>query len=412
MNVDQPATVWRDFQATPSDHRPALDGVRGIAILTVFLFDCLKMPSGGAIHFLLRKISTAGWTGVDLFFVLSGFLITGILIDSRRQPGYLSSFFIRRSLRIFPLYFLSLWTAFVFLPQFSEFWPAARPVAAPMAELGVHQLWFWTYTQNWLFAFQGNWPTVNYLNHFWSLAVEEQFYLIWPFVVGWLSPRRLAWTCWGCVAVALGLRIGMWSLGMPSVALYVTTLTRMDSLCLGALFAMGMRSPVWYPRLTRWVVPTILVLVLLIAGVDLVWPLLQTETCGSQTIGHLLLGVLFGSFVFLAASLRPQQWTARLLSQRWLTLPGQFSYAMYVIHRPIYKLLLMWDWSFFPEAWRPLVIFVATLFTTLAAAGLTWKFIEKQFLLLKAYFPRPDARPPIPFSTVEADLADSILAKS
>ena len=379
----------REFQPLPSDHRPALDGVRGIAILTVFLYDCLKLPGGGLLNFVLRKASIAGWTGVDLFFVLSGFLITGILIDSRGKPGYLRSFFARRSLRIFPLYFLALAVTFIGVPLLAVFWSPARPMALQVNELARDQFWFWTYLQNWRFAYLGHWPHENYLNHFWSLAVEEQFYLVWPFVVGYVSTRTLAKVCWACIGLALALRVGLWIGGAPTISLYVTTVTRMDSLCLGAVFAIGLRSPVWYPRLVRWAWPVMSLLAVVIVGVDAVWPLLKTEQVGSQTIGHTLLGLTFGCFVFSAAAVSPQHGFARVLSQRWLTLPGQFSYAMYVIHRPIYKLVLKVDWSVLPESVQPLAIFAATLLATLAAAALSWKFFEKPFLSLKALFPRP-----------------------
>ena len=395
----------RDFHPLPSDHRPALDGVRGIAILTVFLFDCLKVPSGGLLNFVLRKASTSGWVGVDLFFVLSGFLITGILIDSRGQPGYLRSFFARRSLRIFPLYFLALWGTFIAVPLLAEYWSPALPVAQKVGELSRDQFWFWTYLQNWRFAYEGHWPHVTYLNHFWSLAVEEQFYLVWPFVVAYVPTRSLAKVCWACIGLALALRVGLSIGGAHTIALYVPTVTRMDSLCLGAVFAIGLRSPVWYPRLTRWTWPVMSLLALVIVGVDAVWPLLQTEQVGSQTIGHTLLGLLFGCFVFSAAAVSPQHWFARILSQRWLTLPGQFSYAMYVIHRPIYKLVLKLDWSVLPESAQPLAIFVVTLLATLGASALSWKFFEKPFLSLKAFFPRPGektAAPPPVSTTVPA----------
>ncbi len=379
----------REFAPRPSDHRPALDGVRGIAILTVFLYDCLKVPSGGVVNTLLRKASHSGWIGVDLFFVLSGFLITGILIDSRGKSGYLRSFFARRSLRIFPLYFLALWITFILVPQIAEFWSPAQSVARRIGELSQDQLWFWTYLQNWRFAFQGHWPHVNYLNHFWSLAVEEQFYLVWPFVVGWCSPLALKRVCWACVGIALALRVALWLNGAPSVALYVPTLTRMDSLCIGGLFAMGLRSPVWYPRLTRWAWPVMATLGIAIVGIDVVWPLLETERLGTQTIGHTLLGFMFGCFIFSAAATCPQTLFAKGLSLRCLTLPGQFSYAMYVMHRPIYKLLLKLNWSVLPETVQPIAIFAATLLATMGVAALSWRFFEKPFLMLKDWFPRP-----------------------
>ena len=379
----------REFAPRPSDHRPALDGVRGIAILTVFLYDCLKVPSGGVVNTLLRKASHSGWIGVDLFFVLSGFLITGILIDSRGKSGYLRSFFARLSLRIFPLYFLALWITFILVPQIAEFWTPAQSVSRRIGELSQDQLWFWTYLQNWRFAFQGHWPNVNYLNHFWSLAVEEQFSLVWPFVVGWCSPPALKRVCWACVGIALALRVGLWLNGAPSVALYVPTLTRMDSLCIGGLFAMGLRSPVWYPRLTRWAWPVMATLGIAIVGIDVVWPLLETERFGTQTIGHTLLGFMFGCFILSAAAACPPTLFAKGLSLRCLTLPGQFSYAMYVMHRPIYKLLLKLNWSVLPEAIQPIAIFAATLLATMGVAALSWRFFEKPFLMLKDWFPRP-----------------------
>jgi peptidoglycan/LPS O-acetylase OafA/YrhL len=395
----------REFVASPSDHRPALDGVRGIAILTVFLYDCLKLPSGGIVNLLGRKLSSAGWTGVDLFFVLSGFLITGILLDSRGRPGYLRSFFARRSLRIFPLYFLALWTTFVAVPALAVYWSPAEPVARRVAQLSHDQVWFWTYLQNWMFAFRGHWPNVNYLNHFWSLAVEEQFYLVWPFVVGWCGSRALARICWAAVVGALLLRVGLWSQGAPSVALYVPTLTRVDSLCFGALFAMGLRSPIWYPRLCHLAPWMLGGLAVAIIGIDAVWPILKTEQVGSQTIGHTLLGLLFGTFVFTASAARSEGRLAQVLSLRGLTLLGQFSYCMYVLHRPVYKLVNKLDWSVVPESVRGLLIFGAALLGSLALSALSWKFIEKPILALKSWFPRPgedqaklpvESSPPVP----------------
>jgi peptidoglycan/LPS O-acetylase OafA/YrhL len=379
----------RPFAIAPSEHRPALDGVRGIAILTVFLYDCLKLPPGGPFNLVLRKASAMGWIGVDLFFVLSGFLITGILLDSRGKPGYLSSFFARRALRIFPLYFLALWAAFIALPQLAEAVSSLRPAADNMRAFSSEQVWFWTYLQNWRFAWQGRWPDVGYLNHFWSLAVEEQFYLVWPFIVGWLGRGVLARVCWGLVVTALALRASMWIAGAPSVTLYVTTITRMDSLCLGALFAMALRSEKWYRLACRFAVPTLLVLAVLIAGVDAVWPILKTQTAGAQTIGHTLLGLAFGCFVLFAAAASPEHWSARALSSRVLTVPGQYSYAMYVLHRPVYKAVQKLNWSWAPDGMQPYMVFAAALGGSLACAALSWRFFEKPFLALKGFFPRP-----------------------
>ncbi len=144
-------------------HVNALDGLRGIAIILVLFFHCSRF------EFLpVRAISAFGWTGVDLFFVLSGFLITGILIDTKGKEGFYKNFFMKRVLRIFPLYYLTL--CIFFIPSFFFHFELTEYYI-------THQIYFWTYTQNLLFAFDG-WPeNARFLNHFWSLAIEEQFYI-------------------------------------------------------------------------------------------------------------------------------------------------------------------------------------------------------------------------------------------
>src|SRR5437868_4964541 len=147
---------------------PALDGLRGIAIVLVLMhqFDLITSPHAIDVAF------DAGWIGVQLFFVLSGFLITGGLLDTRDQHGYFRGFFVRRVLRIFPLYYAAL-------------------VATLIA--GNTSIWLWTYLSN----FRPH-PA---LPHFWSLAVEEQFYLVWPFVV-WLAGRRGVIAVGGVMVIA------------------------------------------------------------------------------------------------------------------------------------------------------------------------------------------------------------------
>ena len=155
-------------------HYPALDGLRGLAILLVVFYH----------NFDFINYSVFGWIGVDLFFVLSGYLITTILVSTVNSPNYLRNFFLKRVLRIFPLYYLCL---FIFLIIF----PLVGLYQQEMKFYIDHQWWFWFYLQNWLLSFR--FPTVgNFLNHFWSLGVEEQFYLVWPFIILWLrKPKKL-----------------------------------------------------------------------------------------------------------------------------------------------------------------------------------------------------------------------------
>ncbi|MBD0321145.1 MAG: acyltransferase, partial [Gemmatimonadetes bacterium] len=175
-------------------HLPALDGLRGVAVaLVVLLHFTLFVPAGPVESFFSRGVGT-GWMGVDLFFVLSGFLITGILYDSRDSPAYFRNFYARRSLRIFPLYYAYLFAIFAVLPR-------VQAGAAGPAEESA-RIWVWTYLSNVLFA-RGGWEVMpGHTTHLWSLAVEEQFYLLW-FAAVVMAPRRwLLPTIVGCLVVA------------------------------------------------------------------------------------------------------------------------------------------------------------------------------------------------------------------
>ena len=220
-------------------HIPALDGVRALAILLVMGVHTdvffRSQPTAGTR--LVDAVMGFGWGGVDLFFVLSGFLITGILFDTRAAPGYYTSFYARRALRIFPLYYVALAVILLVLPILGAMWHHATP------KLFEHQAWLWTYTTNIGIALHGRWElaATGQTVLFWSLAVEEQFYLVWPFLVAALSPRALTRLAGAMVVGALLLRLGLVFWGDHVVAVYVSTLTRMDALAMGALVALAAR---------------------------------------------------------------------------------------------------------------------------------------------------------------------------
>src|SRR5579863_7613015 len=162
-----------------SRHLPSLDGLRGVAVLLVLIGHFAYVPIAlKGIPGKIFALTHAGWTGVELFFVLSGFLITGILLDSKGAENYVSSFYIRRALRILPLYYGAVLVAFVLLPLLGR---AGLPGLSP--EFNPDQLWYWFYAGNWAW----NWNhCYQPFAHFWSLAVEEQFYLAWPWIV-WMT---------------------------------------------------------------------------------------------------------------------------------------------------------------------------------------------------------------------------------
>src|SRR5664279_3619422 len=210
---------------------PTLDGLRGIAVMLVL---CVHLVSGGHHNPILRLFFTAtsfGWSGVDLFFVLSGFLITRILLSTKGYEGYFRNFYMRRVLRIFPLYYGVLTATFLLAPLL---------LAGPKP--GLSQLWFWFYGQNLSPALEkADLAIPNPLNfaysHLWSLAVEEQFYLIWPAIVWLTSVPTLKKIC-GVIAISAAvLRIGSVLAGFHVNITYGVTLFRMDALAIGGLIA-------------------------------------------------------------------------------------------------------------------------------------------------------------------------------
>lgn len=345
-----------------------LDGLRGLAVLAVILYHAsvFEPPSGGA-GAALRAAARFGWAGVDLFFVLSGFLITRILWASRGSESYYRVFYARRFLRIFPLYYVSLLVLVL----------AFRVDAGESA-------WYWLYVSNVKVTLDG-WPPAP-LSHFWSLAVEEQYYLVWPLVVSVLPRRALVALCGGLLLLVPAARTAGFVLGAPDLGLYVLTPFRLDALAAGSLLALlvdGVREP------RRYVPHAVATLALagLAAGIvvaragDAFW-----GTPGMLTLGFTFLAVGFAAVVFLAASLGEKALLPRLLSLRPLRAAGTVSYAMYVFHWPVVSVLR--DAGFRPGAIAPgapgwAVYLGVVLGAVSLLAALSWKVLEGPCLALK-----------------------------
>jgi peptidoglycan/LPS O-acetylase OafA/YrhL len=218
------------------------------------LFHYVAASSFGAESFLTRKIASLaafGWSGVDLFFVLSGFLITGILLRAKSAPGYFTNFYMRRLLRIFPLYYGALVVLFVVVPAF-------HPVRTEAVQrIYDTQGWLWAYSQDIAISFyNSDFYDVDWLwvGHFWSLAVEEHFYLVWPLLVFVCNRRALVWTS---IALMIGtplVRFAMLAHHMDPAAVYTLTLCRTDELALGGLVAVMSRETGYLrlARMARW----------------------------------------------------------------------------------------------------------------------------------------------------------------
>jgi peptidoglycan/LPS O-acetylase OafA/YrhL len=336
---------------------PQLDAVRGIAVLLVWLHNTDVYPS---LH--LGLIADNGWMGVDLFFVLSGFLITGILLDTKQSEHYFKNFYARRCLRIWPLYYSALLFMFVIVPLF-------RPSEAHAVFAARSSPW-WAYPlflQNFMVPI----PTsaTGLLGVTWSLAVEEQFYLVWPLVVRFCTQVQLRRIATAVICLSPALRF---YLSLHHVNIYSNTFCRLDGLMAGALLAVLVRSVGFHPRkfLTRaWVL--FLVSVPLALGI---------EFFHARWIGFSAVAAASVSFVYLAL-FSTQKWLQTILTNRPLVYTGTISYGIYILEKiplDVAKAVHLTE--------HPFLSMALTTGATYAIAAVSWKLLEQPFLKLKRDF--------------------------
>jgi peptidoglycan/LPS O-acetylase OafA/YrhL len=379
--------------ATPADtfreqHIPALDGIRGIAILAVILHHCrFLLNAAYPFQRIVVKSFELGWSGVVLFFVLSGFLITGILLDSRTSPNYFSTFYARRFLRIFPLYYGYLALTFVGVRIFHGVAGGIDPLAH------VNPWWYLSYVQN----FRPNTVIMDpFLGHLWSLAVEEQFYLLWPLLILLVRPGALSWICAALVPLSLGIRLH-YAGHTPGLDAFVNTFTpaSLDSLACGALVALAVRSAVWRRRAARFVRPFLLAC--------MIWFCILGWRAGGlfeylpliQTWGITALTLLFAALIFIAAT-SSRGVSSAFFELRALRFTGKISYGLYVLHPMVMALLLPVFAAYPTNAVVDLALntekICLVLLTSMALAAGSWFYFEKPILGLKKRFPYERSR--------------------
>jgi peptidoglycan/LPS O-acetylase OafA/YrhL len=321
------STTIRNFQPIDFKTRfPALDGIRALAVTIVFFNHYGGGSHGGFVLRLLNHLRENGWVGVDLFFVLSGFLITGILFDTRTDSHFFKRFFARRSLRIFPVFYLMFAILLLLTPLFHYQWQWLQL---------TFLVYFGNFFANYDFSLyelaSPTHPAAKALiGHFWSLCVEEQFYLLWPLVVWTVRDRIcLLRTAFSVCLLALLLRIAM-CLIFPAYSerWIVRTLPfRMDSLLFGAALALllrGPRSDLWQ-RSCKWI---------FLGGMALVVPLfLKFRVIASPwilTIGFTLLAVTATGLIGM--TLRSGSPAFRFFYVKPLRIVGKYSYGFYLYH--------------------------------------------------------------------------------
>jgi peptidoglycan/LPS O-acetylase OafA/YrhL len=355
---------------------PELDGIRGIAIGMVLIhhyFADSSLVSAGPSWFAgwARKLLCLTWSGVDLFFVLSGFLIAGILVDNRGAAHYFKAFYTRRACRILPLYycviaFLALVRDLpVFLaPQFDWLFNGSIP------------LWsYGLFTQNIYAAMIGN-IGANWLAPTWSLAVEEQFYLVFPLIVCCVPRKRLPLLLLFALVAAPTLRYIY--VDYPFTLTFVNAPWRADSLALGALLALGIRSDAFKGYLKANKRAFGILLSVLMAGEIL-------ASLGVLRLGLVFLpswlALLYGGII-LVPFVYGDFWGTRLLRIGLLTRLGLISYAVYLLHLPVAGLMhgLLLGQAPTLNTWSDAAVMMLSLGVTLCVATLSYVIMEKRLI--------------------------------
>lgn len=356
--------------ASATDRLRPLDGIRGVAILLVLAWHfipCMKPEDASYPLRLLCQIVGMSRGGVDIFFVLSGFLITGILLDHPSTPETRRAFYIRRACRIFPLYFLLLGTFALArtLPL------ATHPDYQWMFENPIPLGWYAAFLQNYPMGVQEH-VGPHWLGITWSLAVEEQFYLLIPWVV-WLAPRRffLAIVIAG-IAFAPLLRAAT-----PSMLSFLGTPWRADSLLFGSLVALLVRQPSFLVVVRRHTVSLIILLGILILGA-LVMSFRPREFA---VFNHSWLALLGGTLILLVL-VAPRLWLLAPLRQGPLTWLGTRSYAIYLFHEPLNGLFhgsMLHSRPLLSSPYAALATGLALL-TTCLLAEISYRWLERPII--------------------------------
>ncbi len=356
-----------DLKDSKTQHIPALDGFRGLAAILVVVFHIFEF---------LSKYLFFGWIGLEMFFVLSGYLITDILIKTVGRKNYLRNFYMRRILRIFPLYYLCLLIFLVIFPLLD-------------IELGLkyytdNQVWLWTYMQNWLYIFKN--PSSNTLNHLWSMAVEEHFYILWPLVILLLrKPKYLLIFLFTLFALVVGLRIWVWSKHIQDFAYFnLFAFTRIDGICVGCILAISLSINKFFIK------KYLLAIVMILIALNVLFIFINREFDYSLPYlgyaGYASLAVIFGLLAYFII-LQESRLLNSFFNFRLFRFFGRISYGFYMFHWPIYLLLSPYLFSLLSSitnSWT--TNFITSLITTLAGITVGWlsyKYFESFFLKMK-----------------------------
>jgi peptidoglycan/LPS O-acetylase OafA/YrhL len=355
-------------QTAKREHYPALDGLRGIGCLLVVVYHNF---------WFFHQYLFFGWLAMDIFFVLSGFLITDILIKTTGQENYLRNFYVRRILRVFPLYYLALILFIWIIPNFTSIFQ--------MDYFIQHQGWFWPFLQNWVLIFHpagGH----NTLGHLWSMGVEEQFYLVWPLVFALV--RNLKSLLWIMTAILIGFsafRVWIWINQFPGISYYqFFLLTRIDGICIGCMVALMQKID------PKFIGKHLALIVLTFAGFNYLFYYINLKHGDSipylGILGFSTFSMIFGLLVYEIIN-RQNSIFSKMLDVRLLNFLGRISYGTYIFHWPLYILLVAVMPHFFNNNfYHNLTVSITATVLAFLIGHLSFIYFESYFLRLKKHF--------------------------
>jgi peptidoglycan/LPS O-acetylase OafA/YrhL len=368
--------------ATASRQRiPELDGIRGFAMLMVLTFHYVlregPVPSGTvAAH--LQRFLTLGWTGLDFFFVLSGFLIGGILMEAKNSPSYFKTFYTRRFFRIIPIYYLWILLYIVLIGLMGDT-VARYSNSGIRPPLGFAVFSYFLFLQNFLpptlFGIAGSW-----FGPLWSLAVEEQFYLVAPLAVRAMSGRALRRFLLVVIVGVPLIRIFLlkvWQ--VPSFGVTTLVVSRADALGIGMLAASLTRgeNPVFSVEDSLKFLRALLGVLFL--GVAVFWKFSwQSSAFEMQSVGYTWMALFYGTILLLAVG-HPRGWIAGFFRFRLFREVGIVSYCIYLTHVAVNVVMHSLLLHHAPKASTPESAMVTALaaLVTFGIARMSWQFIEK-----------------------------------
>lgn len=369
-------------------HLIALEGLRGVAILMImlrhFYNEEIIRDAYPIIGPIITKLAIAGNYGVELFFVISGFLITNILLDSKNSPGYFRNFYMRRFLRIFPLYYAVLFVIFFILPHLGTFDAATKDIAS-------RQIWFWTYLSNAPWS-GGGWDNsaILRLGHLWFLCVVVHFYIIWPLIIYKYEQQTIVKICLAGMIVCLTARIFYTTAGWPALFTW-STITKCDGLLWGSLLAAGLKQENFSNLIHKYTPKVALLSGLIFFALILVPRRMMWDTTQYWWTFMETVSVLFSGGVLLLALKETGTFPSLMKNKTFVTF-GKYSYGLFIIHNVCLP--------FFQRLFKPselsitigspllaqVIFYVLSISVSFLLAFATWHLYEKHFIKLKEFF--------------------------